>query len=136
MMQTARPARHDVVQFAKFVVVGLMNTAFSYAIYALLVYLGLNFAVANLLAIMIGMLFSFTTQGRLVFGNAEKRRIFRFVAVWSLLYLMTIFIISRFIALGFDTYVSGALALPFTTVLSFIAQKYFVFRAQVEHDGR
>ena len=53
---------------------------------------------------------------------------FRFVLVWTLLYLFSIWVISRFIAFGFDAYASGALSIPFSTVLSFIAQKFFVFR--------
>lgn len=126
-MRAARPARKDLVQFARFVVVGVLNTAFSYAIYALLLYFGFNYAVANLTALVIGVLFSFKTQGRLVFANADNGRIVRFAAVWAVLYFFNIFVISRFIALGFDPYVSGAFALPFSTVLSFVAQKFFVF---------
>ncbi len=123
-----RIARPDLIQFARFIVVGIVNTAFSYGIYACLIYFGLNYAVANLVALVIGMVFSFKTQGALVFANSENRRIFRFMLVWTFIYGVNIFVISRFIAFGFNPYVSGALAIPFATVLSFIAQKFFVFR--------
>ena len=115
-------------QLARFAVVGTANTGFSYAIYAGLVYSGLGYAAANLIALMVGILFSFKTQGILVFNNPNNRRLLRFVAAWSLIYLLNTFIIGRFIALGLNPYVSGALALPFTIVSSYFVQKYFVFR--------
>lgn len=116
-------------QFVRFVLVGILNTLFSYAIYAGLVYLGLGYAVANLIALIIGVVFSFKTQGMLVFNESNNRRLFRFVVVWAVIYLFNIAIIGRFIALGLNSYVSGALAIPFSTLLSYIGQKYFVFRA-------
>jgi putative flippase GtrA len=117
-----------MVQFAKFVAVGLLNTGFAYGLYAALLYVGFGYVVANLTALVIGILVSFVTQGRLVFANREAGRLVRFVAVWILIYFVSIFLISRFIALGFNAYVSGALALPFSTLLSFVAQKFFVFQ--------
>lgn len=121
-------SRGDPWQFARFVVVGIVNTGFSYGAYAALIYAGLGYAAANLIALLLGILFSFNTQGRLVFKGSGKRRLPRFVIVWAAIYVLNIFLIGRFIALGFNPYVSGALALPVNTFLSFIAQKYFVFR--------
>ena len=120
--------RRAALQFVRFVIVGIVNTAFSYAIYAALLYAGMNFAAANLTALVVGILFSFKTQGALVFGNEGNRRLVRFVLVWSLIYAVNLFLITRFMALGFDSYTSGALAVPFATVLSYLAQKFFVFR--------
>ncbi len=127
---TQRPgaSRGSWVQLGKFVLVGLLNTAFSYAIYVALVFVGMNFALANLTALVIGIGFSFKTQGILVFNNVENRRLLRFILVWLVLYLFGILMISLFISLGFDSYASGALAIPFTTVLSYVAQRFFVFR--------
>lgn len=127
----ARPdvsRRAHFVQFAKFVVVGVMNTAFSYGIYAFLVWLGVHYTLANLTSLVIGIAFSFKTQGTLVFGNTDNRRIFRFILVWGLVFGVNVFLISRFIALGFSAYASGAMAIPFTVALSYVTQKFFVFR--------
>jgi putative flippase GtrA/SAM-dependent methyltransferase len=118
----------DVAQFARFVMVGVVNTGFAYAVYAALLYAGLGYAVANLIALIVGILFSFKTQGLLVFGSAGNRGLIRFVIVWAAIYFLNIFIIGRFIALGLNPYVAGALALPFATLFSYISQKFFVFR--------
>jgi putative flippase GtrA len=82
----------------------------------------------NLCALIVGILFSFTTQGLFVFKEPGYGRLFRFVAVWTVIYCVNTQLIGLFIRMGFNAYVGGAFALPFYTVLSFVAQKYFVFR--------
>jgi len=120
-------------QFLRFIAIGLINTAFSYSVYAFFIYLGLNYALANLLALIFGILFSFKMQGRFVFMNSGNHLFWRFLLGWAVIYLATITLIGQFIALGLNAYVSGALALPFSTVLSYLLQKYFVFRTPLSN---
>lgn len=116
-------------QLMRFLVVGTVNTGFSYGIYAGLIFLGLNYALANLAALVLGLLFSFKTQGMLVFRNTDSRRLGRFVLGWAFIYLATITLIGSLMATGLDAYTSGALAVPFSTVLSYLTQQHFVFRS-------
>ena len=111
---------------------GVANTTFSYAIYAWLIYVGVAYALANLLALVLGIGFSFFMQGRFVFGNRGARQFGKFVLVWGVIYIVMIFFIGIFKSFGFSSYVAGALVLPISTVLSFIAQKFFVFRTHAE----
>ena len=115
-------------QLARFLVVGGVNTLFSYAVYATLVFVGVPFALANLIALALGIVFSFATQGQLVFRNAGGRQFLKFVVVWAILYFVSVAIIARLTAHGFSAYLAGAIALVATSVLSYVAQKYFVFR--------
>lgn len=115
-------------QFVRFLVVGTLNTSFSYAIYAALLYTGLGYKLANFFAVVIGVLFSFKTQGHLVFDNPDNRLLVRFVGGWVLIYLCTIALIGWIMSLGFNAYLAGALALPFSVLLSYLLQKFFVFR--------
>jgi putative flippase GtrA len=115
-------------QLFRFLAVGVINTAFSYGIYACMLFVGFSYALANLIALVLGILFSFKTQGRFVFNNHSNRFLGRFIISWAIIYLATIAVIGRLVIIGLDAYTSGALALPFSTVLSFWAQKYFVFR--------
>jgi len=80
------------------------------------------------LALVTGILFSFKTQGRLVFHNSDHRLLGLFVLSWVVIYLCTITLIGRMIALGLNAYSAGAFAVPIVTVLSYLTQKYFVFR--------
>ncbi|MDP1678922.1 MAG: GtrA family protein [Candidatus Nitrotoga sp.] len=121
-------AKAKTLHVVRFLIVGTVNTSFSYLIYAALLYIGLGYQFANLLALVVGILFSFKTQGHFVFDNPDNRLLGRFVVSWALIYLCTITLIGRIIVLGFDAYLAGALALPFSVALSYLAQKYFVFR--------
>ena len=115
-------------RIVRFFIVGTANTSFSYLIYAGMLFLGLSYQLANFIALVLGILFSFKTQGHLVFQNSDNRLFGRFVISWALIYLCTITLIGWIITLGFDAYSAGALALPFSVVLSYLTQKYFVFR--------
>lgn len=112
----------------RFVFVGIINTCVSYLIYALLLSVGLQYQMANLIALVIGILFSFKTQGHLVFNNRNNRLLGRFILSWVFIYACVILLIGRIIDFGFDAYAAGALALPFSAVLSYVIQKHFVFK--------
>lgn len=120
--------RAKALHAIRFLVVGAVNTGFSYAIYAAALFIGLSYQLANLVALSTGILFSFKTQGRLVFGNPDNRLLGRYIVSWSLIYMCTIALIGRIIAFGFDPYTAGLLAVPFSVALSYPLQKYFVFR--------
>jgi len=125
---TTQPLGRDNWRFVRFVVVGVVNTGFSYGIYVLLIVLGLRYMVANLVALLLGILFSFKTQGRLVFRETSNRRLWRFMLVWAVIYVANTALIGAIIARGFNPYTAGAMALPINVVLSYVAQTYFVFR--------
>jgi putative flippase GtrA len=112
----------------RFVVVGGVNTAFAYAVYAVLLFVGLNYAVANLIALVAGILFGFKTTGTFVFGNADNRLLGRFVVCWVVIYLLNVSSIRKLIEMGVDRYVAGALPIPAIAALSYAGQRYFVFR--------
>jgi len=119
------------IHFVRFMLVGIVNTLFSYLIYALLLFLGLNYAIANLLALMIGLVFGFRTQGKLVFNNQDHRVFWRFILCWAVIYGVNITLISGIMTLGLDAYIAGVLAIPPTALISYLAQKYLVFRPSV-----
>ena len=87
-----------------------------------------EYKLANLGALVLGIIFSFNTQGRFVFDNIDKRLFIRFACCWFLIYSFNIFLIGQFMSLGFDAYISGALALPEIVVFSYLIQKYLVFK--------
>ena len=115
-------------RFLRFLLVGVVNASFSYAVYALLLFAGLQFALANFLAMVCGILFSFQTQGRLVFENKDQRLIWRYAFFWCLLYVCNIALIKLMLMGGLDAYSAGALALPVMAMLSYFMQKLLVFQ--------
>src|SRR5690242_9298291 len=105
-----------------------MNTAFSYLVYALALLVGLNYALASLIAVVAGVFFSFRTQGTLVFGNADNRLLGRFAICWAVIYGANVLLIKTIMLLGANPYVAGAAALAPITIVSYFVQKFVVFR--------
>ena len=111
----------------KFVLVGSLNTAFSYCVFASLVYVGLAYAVANFVALLLGVAFSFRTQGAWVFRNRDKRLWLRFTACWAVIFIFNIGCIAALMHAGLNVYRAGAVALVPSTIMSYFVQKIFVF---------
>ena len=114
-------------QIVRFVLVGGMNTAFSYCVYAVLLFAGLPYALASFLALLVGIVFSFHTQGTFVFGNRDRRRILRFVLAWLVIYGFNISLIGLMLHFGLNAYWAGAVALVPVVMFSYVVQKVFVF---------
>jgi len=115
---------------ARYLVVGVANTGFSYGVYALALALGCSYPVASLISLIAGICLSFKTQGRFVFRNAQNSLFGRFVASWVLVYLFNVGVIWVFVRLGFEPFTAGALALPFNVAAGFLLQRFFVFGGQ------
>ncbi len=132
MKQLISPgSKPKTAHLLSFVLVGILNTSFSYLIYAAFLLIGLGYQLANLIALIIGILFSFKTQGRFVFGNPDNRLLGRFVFCWVIIYFCTTLVIGWIVSFGFNAYVAGALSLPFSVILSYLTQKFLVFRSFV-----
>lgn len=119
--QASRPLR--------FLIVGGFNTMLCYIVYAGLLWIGLLFWAANLGAVVFGIGVSFITQGRIVFGNSDGRRIGRFVASWLVIYAAQTAIIGLLMRTGITPTIAGLIVLPGAAVCSYLIQKRLVFRA-------
>lgn len=117
-------------QLIRFGIVGSLNTAFSYGVYSLGIFAGLSYYIASLLALVLGIAVSFITQGRLVFSAQLKGRFTSFLVVWSVLYVVNIGLIRLLSTAGLNYYIAGLVALFPVIILSFVLQKYFVFKSK------
>lgn len=111
----------------RFGVVGAVNTLFSFGLYLFLIWMGLHFALANFLATVAGVLFSFRTHGRFVFGDTRWKNLIRFVPAWALIYGLNVWMIDLLVSRGLNAYEAGAACLLPMVIVSFLVQKYFVF---------
>lgn len=114
----------------KFIFAGLVNTAFGYASYAVLIYWGLNYLLALFLATILGVIFNFINFGLFVFDGKRGWHVFlKFIAVYVLIYLvnsiMLIFLTREFL---FSPYLGQVLCIPPSVVLSWFLMKYWVYR--------
>ena len=116
--------RHALVRY---LVVGLGNTGFSYALYALVLALGFSYPIASLITLAAGICVSFKTQGHLVFRNVRNALFGRFLASWVLIYLAHVGVVALCVRLGLDPFVGGAVAMPSNVAAGYLLQRYFVF---------
>lgn len=116
------------VPFLRFLVIGGINTAFAYLVYAGLLLAGLHFAAANLGALVLGVLFSFKTQGVLVFRDPRNRLFARYVGAWLLIYCVQVSLIGILINMGLNAYVAGLAVLPVIVPTSYFVQRLLIFR--------
>lgn len=60
----------------KFLTAGMLNTIFGYAIYALLLYVGISYQIALILATIAGIIFNYFSFGYIVFNGGRGWLIF------------------------------------------------------------
>lgn len=121
-------AKISLHQQARYVIAGGFNTACSFGMYSLGIYLGLQVWLAALFSLIFGICLSFFLQSRYVFRVGEAGRFLPFIASWALIYFLNISCI-EILALYFNLYVSGLLASGPTFAFSyFINKKIFSVR--------
>ncbi len=115
-------------KFFRFIVVGVINTAFGYGIFALLIYLKFHYTIAVLISTVLGVLFNFKTIGKLVFKNNDNKLILRFIIVYFITYWINVFLIFIFKKIFYQNlYFAGFLSLIPVAVITFLLNKHFVF---------
>ncbi|MCX7379860.1 MAG: GtrA family protein [Alphaproteobacteria bacterium] len=112
----------------RFIVIGICNTAFSYSVFVFFLYNGFSVELGSFLALALGIVFSFMTQGRLVFRHVSAAAFIRFLATWALIYGVNLGIVRSLMAVGLSSYASAAVATAMIVLLSFALQKLVVFR--------
>ncbi len=114
-------------RFIKFLLVGGINTIFGYTIYGLGLFIGLQYALAVLIATVLGVLFNFKTIGKYVFANNDRKLFVKFIVVYGITYLLNILILWLCQKYNFNLYlVQAILAIPLAG-FSYSLNRYFVF---------
>jgi putative flippase GtrA len=119
-------------RFVRFLAIGLINTLVGYGCFALLLCLGLHYAIALLIATIFGVLFNFKSIGVGVFQSHDNYLIFRFVAVYGVIYSINVLGIKTLLLLKLGPYVSGAILILPMAILAFILNRRFVFDHEKE----
>jgi putative flippase GtrA len=114
-------------RFFRFLVVGGINTVFGYSIFALLIFIGLNYILAITLGTIIGIIFNFKTVGSIVFKSHNNSLIIRFFAVYGVTYLFNLVGLSIFNHYHVSNYIAGAILILPAAVIAFLLNKKFVF---------
>lgn len=123
---------HVPQQFIRFLIIGAVNTAFAYAVYAISIFIGLHYTLAALAQTVLGTLFSFKTMGCFVFDNPDNKLLFKFIAVYTGCYFLNIGflrLLTQFILS--NLYIAGLISSALVALVSFCLNKWVVFRKKV-----
>lgn len=134
--------QQKAVQFIEFCVVGVSNTLIHYAVYALLVFFGVNYVLANLIAFLISVTNAFYWNNKYVFKTkkGEKRSLFGsfFKTVLSYgitgLGLATVLLVLWVEILGLPELLGPVLNLLVTIPLNFLLNKFWAFGSKTKSE--
>lgn len=119
MTETARTVETGR-RFARFVVVGLVNTGFGYAVYSLLLWLGLEPQAALILSFAIGVMWNYFTTARLVFRVSGFRRLPAYVGAYVVVYSANALCLNMALSHGVNPFLAQGVLTPIFAVLSFV----------------
>ena len=108
-----------LTRFVRFVLVGLLNTAFGYGVYTLFVLLGTAPQFALLMQFLIGATWNYFTHARLVFDTTGYRKLPAYLACYAGLYLLNAELLALLMERGIGPLIAQAVILPVIVVLSF-----------------
>jgi putative flippase GtrA len=112
----------------RFILVGILNTIFGYSIWAILLFFGMHYALAVIVSTLFAILFNFKTTGYLVFKNKNNKLILRFALIYTATTVLNILLLKIAKILSINLYVAGLFITGIIAILSFLLQKYYVFK--------
>lgn len=105
---------------------GVVNTAFGYGLFALLIWAGLNLYVAQAVSHVLGMAFNYLTFSRYAFAGHAASKV-RFVASYALNYAMSLAVLWGFARFVPSPYLAGFLTILVVSALNYLVLRRFVF---------
>jgi len=114
----------------KFVVTGILNTIFGYAVYAALLFSGTHYLAALLLATIIGVMFNYFSFGYFVFNGYREWMVFiKFIIAYAVIYGFNAIALSVLIIhFLLSPYVGQIICVPPSVLLSWMLMNYWVFK--------
>lgn len=126
--------REEAVRFGKFLVVGIINTSVTYAVYMFLRFCSLSPETSNAVGYMAGVVNSFIWNKRWVFQTKDTnvyREIISFFIVFGVCYFTQFYAFSFMLYnLNWNEFLSQFIGMAIYTLLNFIFNRLFSFNTQ------
>lgn len=125
-------------QFIKFGIVGISNTVISYVVYAILVYLGMHYLVANVVSYFAGVVNSFVWNSKFVFKaeddpNRNPAKVFvktLAASAFTGLVINNLLLMLWVGILHLNEYLGPLLNLVVTFPLNYVLNKYWAYKKE------
>jgi putative flippase GtrA len=114
----------------KFLCTGLLNTAFGYGLYSVLLYAGVPYLLALLISTIAGIAFNYLSFGRLVFKVDRSWVIFgRFVLAYASIYCVNAVLLTQLMERFFvGPYLGQVICIPVGVAMSWVVMKHWVYK--------
>lgn len=126
--------KNILIQFFKFNFIGIINTVVSYALYAVLVMLGINYILALVADYIAGAIFSFVLNKKYTFKiqkETDKAMLKRALHWVVAIFLINLSLLYALVELSnLDELIAQLIVLVVITAASFLLQKLHVFARQ------
>jgi putative flippase GtrA len=107
---------------------GLINMAFGFSLFAILVAAGLNIYAAQVISHVLGVIFNYFTYSRHVFRDAGPSK-FRFIISYGVNYLLSAGMLAATTILIKSPYIAGLVVVITVSLINYFALKHIVFVA-------
>lgn len=115
-------------QLFRFFLTGALNTTMGYIIYVIAYYFTKNETYALITDYILSILFNFKSYSLFVFNTKNNSKIFRFTAIYVLIFLLNRGSLYLYIDIfGLGPYISQLIALTYIPLLLFFLFKNYVF---------
>ena len=117
---------HQFRELWRYYQAGVINTAFGFGTYSLLVWLGVNLYIAQIIAQILGVTFNYFTYSRHVFKDRQAGKL-RFALAYIVNYLVNLAFLALFDRFMRSPYLAGFLATVCASLVNYFALKHAVF---------
>jgi len=112
-----------------FLLIGILNTIFGYALYSLFIYIELNYKLALLLSYFFGIVFNFLSYKIFVFKiNYSYARFAKYFCSYLITYYINILLLSQLNLFVENFYLSQIFSLPFVIIVTWVLLNRWVFK--------
>ncbi|WP_425280011.1 GtrA family protein [Holophaga foetida] len=112
---------------ANFAFVGVINTCTSFIVFTIFIHFGIKYTWATLSGGLAGVLLGYTLTRRLVFSYKNHNKFFPFISLFALLCALNIYL-QKLMHPFMNSYLAGAMATAICFPVSFLINKYFIFK--------
>lgn len=124
-------SKDSLIQFFKFGLVGLSNTAVGFGVYYLLFFCGVNYLLANIISWLVSVLNAFYWNNKYVFQSDSGwwETLFRtYISYGASLLISTLLMYALVEYLQISPVIAPVLCLLVTVPLNFLLNKFWAFR--------
>ncbi len=117
-------------KLVRFIIAGIINTVFGYSVFSSMIFFGMSYSLALLIATICGIVFNYFSFGRIVYNNRYNTLGFiKIIFSYGVAYVFNIgalFILNNYFFI--NMYLGQFICTPFNVLLSSLLINYWVYK--------